>query len=121
MSEKITELEIIPMDCVVELKISGQYVARFHQFLQEYNPFKDDEHKAEVLKSIKEDTNNEDPYVYHFKTLLAMQAYIEKCAKEQNLIKKVKYDLETNSVIEEENQPAPQDQTQPESPDSTLP
>ena len=121
MSEKITEIEVIPTDCVIEMKISGQYVARFHQFLQDYNPFKDEQHKLEVLKNVKEDTNNEDPYVYHLKTILAMQAYIEKCAKQQNLTKKVKYDLETNSVIEEETQPGPQTQEQSESPDSTLP
>jgi hypothetical protein len=121
MSENTKEIEIIPMDCVIELKISGQYVARFHQFLQDYYPYKDEQHKLEVFKNVKEDTNNEDPFVYHLKTLLALQVYIEKCAKQQNLIKKVNYDLEKNAIIEEETQSDPQTPTQSESPDSVLP
>jgi len=121
MSDKVKEIEIIPMDCVIEMKVSGEYVARFHQFLQDYYPYKDEAHKIEVLTHVKNDTNNEDPVVYHLKTLIAFQAYVEKSAKQQNLIKKIKIDLETNKVIEEETQSDPQTPKQSESPDSTLP
>ena len=121
MSDKVKEIEIIPIDCEVTMKVSGDYIARFYSFIQNYFPYRDQKHYAEVIKSIKENTNNEDPFVYHLKTLLAMQAHFEVCAKEQNVLKKIKYDYENDKVIEGENQPAPQSQEQSESPDSTLP
>ena len=121
MSDNIKELEIIPFEAIIDLKVSGEFFARYNQFVTEYFPYESQEHFAEVLKHVKEDTNEQDPFVYKLKTLLALQVYMEKCAREQNKTKMIKYDLDNNKVIEEESQPSPQAPEQPESPDSTPP
>jgi len=115
MSDNIKDLEIIPFEAIIDLKVSGEYYARYNQFVMEYFPYESQEHFAEVLKHVKEDTNQDDPYVYKLKTLLALQVYIEQSARDQKKTKMIKYDVENNKVIEEENPPAPQDQEQPES------
>lgn len=117
MSDKIKDIEIIPFEAIIDLKVSGEFFARFNQFVTGYFPYESQEHFNEVLKHVKEDTNQEDPYVYSLKTLLALQVYMEKSAREQGKTKMVKFDTEKNEVIPEENQPAPQDQEQPVSQD----
>jgi hypothetical protein len=114
MSDNIKDLEIIPYEAIIDLKISGEYYARFNQFVSEYFPYESQEHFAEVIKHVKEDTNQDDPFVFKLKTLLALQVYMEECAREQKKTKIVKYDLDTKKVIEEESQPDPQAPTQSE-------
>lgn len=121
MSDNIKELEIIPFEAIIDLKVSGEFFARYNQFVTEYFPYESQEQFAEVIKHVKEDTNQDDPLVFKLKTLLALQVYMEQSAREQNKTKKVKYDMTLNKIIEEESQPSPQAPEQPESPDSTPP
>lgn len=123
MSEEkqTAEVEIIPLDAVISLKVGGSFVARLSAFITDFFPYKDKEHFTEIIKNIKENTNQDDPYVFHLFTLLSLQKHIELEAKEQNQTKKVLVDLNTGQPIEEENQPAPQNQEQPVSQDSTPP
>jgi hypothetical protein len=116
MSDNIKDVEIIPFEVTIDLKVSGEFYARYNQFVMEYFPYESQEHFAEVIKHVKEDTNQDDPFVYKLKTLLALQVYIEQSAREQKKTKMIKYDTENNKVIEEESQSAPQDPEQTESP-----
>lgn len=117
----IKELEIIPFDTIIDLKVSGEFYARYNQFVSEYFPYESQEHFMEVLKHVKENTNQEDPFVFKLKTLLALQVYIEQSAREQKKTKMVKFDLDSNKIIEEENQLSPQDPKHSESQDSAPP
>ena len=121
-NSNIVDVEIIPFDCTIDIKISGEFVARLSQFLTNFFPYKDQDHFNEIVKHVKEQTNQEDPYVYNFTTLVALQAHIESEAKAQKLTKMIKVDKttgkpvdENGNPIEEGNPPAPQDQGQPES------
>lgn len=123
-NSNIVDVEIIPFDCTIDLKVSGEFVARLSLFLTNFFPYKDQDHFNEIVKHVKEKTNQEDPYVYHFTTLVALQAHIEQEAKAQNLTKMIKVDKttgkpvdENGNPIEEENQPAPQAEAQPGSQD----
>ena len=118
----IVDVEIIPFDCTVDLKVSGEFIARLSMFLTNFFPYKDQEHFNQLIKDVKEKTNQEDPYVYHFTTLVALQAHIEEQAKAQKVTKMIKVDKttgkpvdENGNPIQEESQPAPQDEAQPES------
>lgn len=123
-NSNIVDVEIIPFDCTIDLKVSGEFVARLSLFLTNFFPYKDQDHFNQIVKDVKEKTNQDDPYVYHFTTLVALQAHIEQEAKAQNLTKMIKVDKttgkpvdENGNPIEEENPPAPQAQEQPLSQD----
>lgn len=120
-NKEFAEVDIIPLDAVIDVKIGGGFVARLSSFLTDFFPYKNKEHFLELIKNIKENTNLDDPYVYHFQTLIFLQKHLEEEAKAQNQLKKVKVDLKTGEPIEEETPPVPQSQEQSESPDSTLP
>ena len=60
----IVDVEIIPFDCVVDLKVSGEFIARLSTFLTNFFPYKDQDHFNQLIKDVKEKTNQEDPYVY---------------------------------------------------------
>jgi hypothetical protein len=123
-TSNIVDVEIIPFDCTVDLKVSGEFIARLSMFLTNFFPYKDQDHFNQLIKDVKEKTNQEDPYVYHFTTLVALQAHIEEQAKDQKVTKMIKVDKvtgkpvdENGNPIEAENQPAPQAQEQPVSQD----
>jgi len=118
----IADVEIIPFDCTVDLKVSGEFIARLSLFLTNFFPYKDQEHFNQLVKDVKEKTNQDDQHVYHFTTLVALQAHIEEQAKAQKVTKMIKIDKttgkpvdENGNPIQEENQPAPQAEAQPES------
>lgn len=114
VKNKIIDVEIIPLDAEISLKISGSFVARLSTLLTNFFPYKDKNHFNELVKHVQEDTNQDDPYVYNFSTLVALQSYIEQEAKLQKLTKTVKYDTELQKVIVDENPPSLQNPVQPE-------
>lgn len=123
-TSNIVDVEIIPFDCTVDLKVSGEFIARLSMFLTNFFPYKDQDHFNQLIKDVKEKTNQEDPYVYHFTTLVALQAHIEEQAKAQKVTKMIKVDKTTGKPVDEngnsieaESQPAPQAQEQPVSQD----
>jgi len=123
-NSNIVDVEIIPFDCTVDLKVSGEFIARLSMFLTNFFPYKDQDHFNQLIKDVKEKTNQEDPHVYHFTTLVALQAHIEEQAKDQKVTKMIKVDKTTGKPVDEngnpieaENQPAPQAQEQPVSQD----
>lgn len=97
------EIEIIPGDAIIDVKISGDFLSRLNSFITDFFPYKDKDHYLQLVKDLKDNTNQEDPFVYHFKTLIALQAHVEMEAKAQNKTKKVKIDPETGEPIPEEN------------------
>ncbi len=108
MSEKKSvEVEVIPLEAVIDIKVSGEFASRLKSFITDFFPYKSNEHYSEIIKHIKDNTNQDDPYVYHFKTLIALQSHLELEAKAQKKTSKVKLDYETGEIIPEENpQPA---------------
>jgi hypothetical protein len=122
MSDKKTlDVEILPYEASVTINVSGIVLARIQAFLSNFFPYKNAEHPKEIAKNIMENTNLDDPHVYHFQTLMGLAVLIEEEARRQNKLKTIKIDADTGQPIEEENQPAPQSPEQSESPDSTLP
>jgi hypothetical protein len=101
----IIDVEIIPLEAEITIKISGQFVARLSNLLTNFFPYKDKNHFQELVKHIQEDTNQDDPYVYNFATLVALQSFIEQEAKEQKLTKMVKIDKVTGALVEGEINP----------------
>ena len=116
MSEiKTQEVEVIPNDAVIDLKIHASFLQRLNTFILEFFPFKDKEHFDEIIKHVKDNTNQDDPHVFHLTTLLSLQNFIEEEAKIQNKTKKIIVDLATGKPIEEENPQSPPVQSPPES------
>jgi hypothetical protein len=108
---KTIPTEIIPLDCIIDIKVKGAFVARLNQFITDYLPsvFKDLEHQNQVFSDIKNGVNQNDPYVYHTTTILALFGLLEGEAKAQKLTKIVELDPETlQEVKPEENQQPPQ-------------
>jgi hypothetical protein len=123
-TSNIVDVEIIPFECTVDLKVSGDFIARLSTFLTNFFPYKDQDHFNQLIKDVKDKTNQEDPYVYHFTTLVALQAHIEEQAKAQKVTKMIKVDKTTGKPVDEngnpieaENQPVLQDQEPTESQD----
>jgi hypothetical protein len=121
-NSNLIDVEIIPFESVIDIKISGDFVGRIANFLTNFFPYKNEEHYKELIKNVKENTNQDDPYVYNFTTLVALQAHIEQQAREQNVVKTIKVDKTTGKPVDEnststqeENQPAPQAEAQSES------
>lgn len=105
MSEKKpVEVEIIPTDAVIDIKVSGEFAARLKSFITDFFPYKSNEHYSEIIGHIKNNTNQDDPYVYHFKTLMALQTHLELEARAQNKTKKVPMD---SGVITPSENPLP--------------
>jgi hypothetical protein len=120
-NKETAEVEIIPLDAVIDVKIGGSFVARLSSFLTDFFPYKSKEHFTQLIESIKENKNLDDPFVFHFQTLIFLQKHLEEEARAQNKTKKVTVDLKTGEPIEEGNQSDPQTPVQSESPDSAHP
>lgn len=107
MSEKKSvEVEIIPTEAIIEIKVSGEFAARLKSLITDFFPYKSNEHYSEIISHIKNNTNQDDPYVYHFKTLLALQTHLELEARAQKMTKMVP--LESGNIKQEENPQPPQ-------------
>jgi hypothetical protein len=109
--DKVVETEIIPVDCIIDIRVKGEYVGRLNQYITDCMPaiFKDDAHRQEVMSHIKNGTNSEDPYVYHATTIIALYGMLELEAKAQKLTKTIVVDKETGEPVkQEESQQPPQ-------------
>lgn len=119
---KVYEIEIIPAEAMIKVEISGLFYARLNNFMTNYykipNGVDPKEFTTRALDPKRTDKSEDE---FHFETVMGLLIGLEQEAREQKLTKIVKYDIEKESVIEEENPPAPQDQEQTESPNSTPP
>ena len=52
-NSNIVDVEIIPFDCTVDLKVSGEFIARLSMFLTNFFPYKDQEHFNQLIKDVK--------------------------------------------------------------------
>lgn len=115
--QKVYEIEIIPKEAIIKVEISGLYYARLNQFMTNYYKIPGDvDAKKFTSRAMDPNCTDKTEDEFHFETLMGLLVGLEQEAREQKLTKIVKYDTEKQSVIEEENPPAPQDQVQPESP-----
>jgi hypothetical protein len=120
--QKVYDIEIIPKEAMIKVEISGLFYARLNHFMTNYYKIPGDV-DAKTFTSRAMDPNCQDKTEdeFHFETLMGLVVGLENEARDQKLTKIVKYDIEKEAVIEEENPPAPQDQEQTESPNSTPP
>lgn len=106
--DNIIPTEIIPQEAIIEIKIKADYMLRLQTLMNEFFPFKDENHRMQVYKDIKENTNQSDIYVYNFTTIIALYAMLEAEAKAQKLTKIVNLNKENGEIMPEENLPGPQ-------------
>lgn len=115
MSEvKTREVEIIPKDAVIDIKVSFNSMQRILLLLTDFFPYKDTEHFAQLVKHVKEGTNQEDKEVFHFTTLVSLYTHLEEQAKAQGKTKMILVNAETGEPIEEQTPPAPPSESQPQ-------
>ena len=118
----VHEIEIIPKDSLIKIEISGLFYARLNNFMTNYYKIPTGvDPKEFTTRALDPKCQDKSEDEFHFETVMGLLIGLENEAREQKLTKVVKYDTEKESVIEEENPPAPQDQEQPESPNSTPP
>ena len=86
---KSIEVEVFPYEESVTVNISGVVLARIQSLITNFFPYKSAEHPKEIAKHIVDGTNQDDPHVYHFQTLMGLAVLIEEEAKRQNKTKKV--------------------------------
>ena len=120
--QKVYEIEIIPAEAMIKVEISGLFYARLNNFMTNYYKIPTGvDPKEFTTRALDPNCQDKSEDEFHFETVMGLLIGLENEAREQKLTKVVKYDTEKESVIEEENPPAPQDQEQPESPNSTPP
>jgi hypothetical protein len=118
----VHEIEIIPKDSLIKIEISGLFYARLNEFMTNHYKFPGDvDPKKFTTRALDPNCTDKTMDEFHFQTLMGLLLGLEQEAREQKLTKIVKYDIEKQAIIEEENPPAPQDQEQTESPNSTPP
>lgn len=118
----IHEIEIIPKEAMIKIEISGLFYARLNHFMTNYYKIPGDvDAKTFTNRAMDPNCQDKTEDEFHFETLMGLVVGLENEARDQKLTKIVKYDIEKEAVIEEENPPAPQDQEQTESPNSTPP
>ena len=119
---KVYDIEIIPQEAIIKVEISGLYYARLNQFMTNYYKIPEgNDPKTFTTRALDPNCQDKTEDEFHFETVMGLLIGLEQEAREQKLTKIVKYDTEKEAVIEEENPPAPQDQEQTESPNSTPP
>jgi hypothetical protein len=120
--EKIYDIEIIPPEAMIKIEISGLFYARLNHFMTNYYKIPDDtDPKTFTTRAMDPNCKDKTEDEFHFETLMGLLVGLEDEARQQKLTKIVKYDTEKEGIIKEENPPAPQDQEQTESPNSTPP
>jgi hypothetical protein len=118
----VHEIEIIPKEAMIKVEISGFFYARLNHFITNYYKIPGDvDAKTFTARAMDPKCEDKTEDEFHFETIMGLVVGLENEARDQKLTKIVKYDIEKEEVIEEENQPAPQDQEQTESPNSTPP
>jgi hypothetical protein len=116
------DIEIIPKEAMIKIEISGLYYARLNHFMTNYYKIPGDaDPKTFTTRAMDPNCQDKTEDEFHFETLMGLVVGLEQEARDQKLTKVVKYDTKKGEVIEEENPPAPQDQEQTESPNSTPP
>jgi hypothetical protein len=120
--QKVYEIEIIPSEAMIKVEISGLFYARLNRFMTDYYKIPTGvDPKEFTTRALDPKVQDKSEDEFHFETVMGLLIGLEQEAREQKLTKLVKYDTEKETVIEEENPPAPQDQEQTESPNSTPP
>jgi hypothetical protein len=119
---KAYQIEIVPKEAIIKIEISGLYYARLNHFLTNYYKIPDgNDPKTFTIRAMDPNCQDKSEDEFHFETLMGLLVGLEQEAREQKLTKLVYFDPEKGAIIEEENPPAPQDQEQTESPNSTPP
>ncbi len=93
------QLEVIPQDAVMTIKISTDLYVRIQQCLLQGLPYTDLEHFKKILKEIGSE-KFEDPLSPHVHTLVYLLSLIESSAKDNNLIIKKNFDLDTQKMVD---------------------
>jgi hypothetical protein len=120
--ETIYNIEIVPPEAMIKIEISGLFYARLNQFMTNYYKIPGDaDPKTFTTRAMDPNCKDKTEDEFHFETLMGLLVGLEDEAREQKLVKVVKYDTKEGKIIEEENPPAPQDQEQLQSPNSTPP
>jgi hypothetical protein len=119
---KTHEIEIIPKEAVIKVEISGLFYARLNHFMTNYYKIPEgNDPKTFTARAMDPNCQDKTEDEFHFETIMGLVVGLEQEAREQKLTKIVNFDTEKGEIIEEENPPAPQDQEQTESPNSTPP
>jgi hypothetical protein len=119
---KIYEIEIIPHEALVKIEISGLFYARLNSYITNFFQIpKEIDAKKFVTEALDRNKLDKSEEQFHFETIMTLIIAIEEEARNQKLNKIVKYDVEKQQVIPEENQPDPQASSDTQSPDSTPP
>jgi hypothetical protein len=120
--ETTYDIEIVPPEAMIKIEISGLFYARLNQFMTNYYKIPGDaDPKTFTTRAMDPNCKDKTEDEFHFETLMGLLIGLEDEAREQKLVKVVKYDTKEGKIIEEENPPAPQDPEQLESPNSTPP
>ena len=92
-------LEVIPEQAVMNIKITTDLYVRIQQCLLQGLPYKDLDHFKTILKEIGTE-KFEDPLAVHVHTLVYLLSLIESAAKDNNLIVKKTFDLDTQKMVD---------------------
>lgn len=84
------QIETIPLDAIIEIKMSGAFFARIQQLVVNYSSQKTPEEFKQALENLKSgEPKNE--FEYHLLTLMVLMTDFEARAKEQDKIKMQDY------------------------------
>lgn len=108
-NQKVYYLEIIPKEALIKVEISGLFYARLNTFITNYYKIPDDvDPKTFTSRAMDPNCTDKSEDEFHFETIMGLLLGLEQEAREQKLVKIVKYDSEKQEVIEEESQPSHQ-------------
>lgn len=114
-NQKVYDLEIIPKEAMIKIEISGLFYARLNTFVTNYYKIPDGvDAKTFTSRAMDPNCTDKSEDEFHFETVMGLLLGLEQEAREQKLIKIVKYDAEKQEIISDENQQSPQDLKQSE-------
>ena len=114
-NQKVYDLEIIPKEAMIKIEISGLFYARLNTFVTNYYKIPDGvDAKSFTSRAMDPNCTDKSEDEFHFETVMGLLLGLEQEAREQKLIKIVKYDAEKQEIISDENQQSPQDLKQSE-------
>jgi hypothetical protein len=82
-------ISVFPNDSLVSIKISGAFYTRLAQLILEMSSSKTKKEMSEILDTLKNDQDPQDPFTYHYITVLTLIHEIETRGKEQGVFKEV--------------------------------
>lgn len=91
------EVQTIPLDAVIDIKIGGSFYSRLHQLLNWYAKQKDIPEFTKEIASLRADVPPTE-YAYHLETIITLIREVELRAAEQGKIKTI----ETEKIIKKE-------------------